>query len=243
MLLEIFLDKEFVLNKKIQQAMPLFGSLSVLQSDPEPYSGVLYRKFIPRRDTVLIEAAAFFSNSDKKKSFSGVVGKAFESYTQLYVCNNQYLFSEIKTRIIKPWISSSSDSDTVSKRLVNSSERLGNYYSSPKERSSLGICVSLLEFNSLQGMTSHRDYTYNRSVLATLVISGTLLFGSASERIAAYEPKHLSLLEEGDLVMLPAPPVCADRPYFWMTAPSTALISRLWLREAGHCPHCKSDRE
>jgi len=105
------------------------------------------------------------------------------------------------------------------------------------------VCYSLIEFNSLEGMSSHRDYSYNRYVLGTLVLDGELLCGCGSKRETAYIPSNMKLLSRGDLLVIKAPTdESTERPFFFMTSPVQCIVSRFWIRNNQNCPHCSSGR-
>ena len=106
--------------------------------------------------------------------------------------------------------------------------------------SDLASYFSVVQFNPLQGMTSHRDYSYNRYLLGTFVLEGQLLFGVGVTRETAYYDNVI--LMPGDFIALQAPQGKIDdrRPYFWTCAiepDQTTLAIRTWLRD------CKSGVE
>ena len=179
--------------------------------------GVLYRGFLSPESPLLDQAVSFFHQHPDKEKFSGNVGVAFEAYTDLYVCkrNTELNFlSEFKERI--------------GGRLI-------------QQQAGLDICASLVGFNALEGMTSHRDYSYNTHALATLVLSGELLYGCAWTRHQTYHPQQMVLLGKRDLVLLQATtPHIKERPFFCMIAPSSSLISRLWIRDPKKCGQCST---
>ena len=191
-------------------------------------AGLAYRNFLtPDR---LVDAIGLFGNNSNKKRFIGKVGPAYEAYTDVYTCGAELIFlREIQHRVIDKLYP----------------DVLKNEKKSEKKLDPLEVCSTLVHFDPLQGMTSHRDYSYNRLILGTLVLSGEILYGSASTRTGAYDPKNIVLLERGDLALIKAPTTSMDksmeRPFFFMFSPTDSLISRMWVRDPANCANCHQD--
>ncbi len=101
-------------------------------------------------------------------------------------------------------------------------------------------CASLVSFEALDGMTSHKEYSYNRDLVGTLVLKGSLLFGTAKVREETYNAENIVRANAGDLIALKAPSEFSEvRPYFCMFAPEQCDAVRLWMRSPDECRYRK----
>ncbi len=182
-------------------------------------SGVLYQTALaPDLLAILVaETEQLFQEKPLTSHMHGKVGVAWERYAELYVCphdsHHLVLHETLQEKIFKL------------------------YPFTPYEKK---WCAALLKYDALDGMTSHRDYSYNKCMLGTLVLKGSILFGSGSTRETSYEPENLTLAHSGDFIALKAPlEQPFERPFFCMFSPVPSTIVRIWMREQTHCPHTR----
>jgi hypothetical protein len=95
--------------------------------------------------------------------------------------------------------------------------------------------ASLVEFPAFSGMTAHKDFSYNRFGIGTIVLSGRLYFGASDRRETAHE--RMVTLGAGDMALLSMPfedGVIEPRPYFCAWAPERTLAIRTSIRKIPH---------
>lgn len=178
--------------------------------------GAIYRNFLSKEklrgiNEVLEEHFCFHT----LKPIDGQVGAAFERYYDYSTC-----------------LSHGSNVPALEREIM----RVSNIFASPPKP----WCATLLALEKLGGMTSHKDYSYNRYVLGTLILEGSLIYGAAKTRDEAYNPENLVRAQAGDLIALKAPSEFSqERPYFCMFAPENCTAARIWIREPTTCPHYK----
>jgi hypothetical protein len=183
-------------------------------------AGFFYQNFLTEDQTsqALEEALKVF-DSAPPHSVDGMVGIAYEKYEDVYVCPRQ-----------KELIPSLNDA--IEERIFTHPK-----FSLYAEK----WCASLVKFDKLSGMTSHRDYSYNKNMLGTLVLDGNVLFGSSiSERDDAYSPSNTVLAGRGDLIGLKVPERNDEgRPFFSIISPNESTLLRIWMRDRIKCPSCR----
>lgn len=183
-------------------------------------AGFIYNNFLKGETLRLIseETKNNFAESKNKNKVDGLVGVAYEKYTDLYLCPR---LKETSPKLY-----------TFLERELFSLKEF--------EEHSNKWCATAVQFNPLDGMTSHRDYSYNLQILGTLVLDGEILFGSSlKKREDAYKLSNLVLAGEGDLIELKAPSKNNnERPFFSILSPGPSLILRIWMREKSNCPAC-----
>lgn len=89
---------------------------------------------------------------------------------------------------------------------------------------------AVVRFNTLDGMTAHRDYSYNKDHLGTFVLGGKVVFGVGESRDAAY--LNTVVLVPGDYIAVRAMRNTSDiRPYFCLFSLEESLVVRSWIRD------------
>ena len=182
--------------------------------------GFIYQKFFTEEQIGLVhkEAEKILTGQKDKMRVDGMVGVAYERYVKLYLCPNQ---KELAPKMY----------DFIEEKIF-SLRKFSEY--------SCKWCAALVRFNAIDGMTSHKDYSYNLLMLGTLILDGKILFGSSlSEREEAYDPSNTVLANKGDFIGLKAPnKYNKQRPFFSVLSPIPSLIIRLWMRDQYQCSAC-----
>ena len=179
------------------------------------YDAVACAQFLDHDTTSVIAEQAGKYLSTAAMVIDGKAGAAYERLTSAYVGCTKFGKQQMDLSILESKIFELAEGYT-----------------------SYACCFSVVRLNPLGGMTSHRDYSYNRYLLGTLVLEGKLLFGVGSSREAAYCDN--TILTPGDFIALYAPreKITDRRPYFWACAiepDKPTLAIRAWLRECKSC--------
>jgi len=186
-------------------------------------SGLIYYSFLTGDQLGLVakEVKTAFDTS-KESKIDGKVGVAYERYSNLYICGeNKQMVPSLRQSI---------------EDKIFSDGKFPQY--------SDKWCASLVKFRPLDGMTSHRDYSYNKLMLGTLVLDGDILFGShLFKRDGTYNPSNIVLANKGDLIALKAPnETSITRPFFSIFSPGYSLVMRIWMRDPSKCPSCSGEK-
>ena len=149
-----------------------------------------------------------FISEKRTRVVDGVVGAAYERFEAARMCKEDKLPERVREL-----------SDILG-------EKLGR-------REQDDFCAAAFRFPILGGMTSHRDYSFNRKMLGSLLVSGKVVFGVGAERDSAYE--NTVVLYPGDLIILDAPERKDGRPYFSVFCPEESILVRSWIRPREKC--------
>ena len=177
--------------------------------EPEDSKALVFLDFIGKRKIGRYQKDINDFISEKKtRVVDGVVGAAYERFEAVRMCKEDSLPESVKEL-----------SDILR-------EKLGG---TEKEN----FCAAAFRFPILGGMTSHCDYSFNRKMLGSLLVSGKVVFGVAKERDDAYE--NTVVLYPGDLMVLKAPERKEERPYFSVFCPEESILIRSWIRPREKC--------
>lgn len=182
-----------------------------IQADPA--AAILFLDFIKDKQLRTYQRVLPpFVAREKTRVVYRQVGAAYEHFQAVRISNQNNIPAEVQEL-----------SDLLQEKIFTLGE--------PEE--SYGFCAAAFHFPPLGGMTSHRDYSFNRQLLGSLVVTGKIVFGVGQERDQAYE--NSTVLHPGNLMVLNAPLSKDIRPYFSVFCPEESIIVRTWIRPAEKC--------
>ena len=179
------------------------------QIESDSSKAFVYLDFIGREELVRYQKEVdIFISERKSRVVDGTVGAAYEKFEAARMCKEDNLPESVRelSNILR--------------------EKLGG-------REQDDFCAAAFCFPILGGMTSHRDYSFNRKMLGSLLVSGKVVFGVGEERDSAYE--NSVVLYPGDLMVLDAPERKDERPYFSVFCPEESILVRSWIRPREKC--------